>query len=224
MYALDCARYLQCGAAFGSHTLAGSAFTFLTLTCLVPQRNTQFRSQYFSAEFFPQDWSPFLQFPLVWKWFEGFFTVMCERLQWCFDTSHTVLKLGVQILIQRKLYRIYVNPLNSELNSICHLLVLLANLTFIGPCIVNIVQYIFNKMQCYTVYLYLETVLHVSGGISTHHRQLIQLYPQHLVFVTPLLLSAAIVEELEPVWTCCGWLMPHTERSNQFQLFHDSIR
>jgi hypothetical protein len=55
-------------------------------------------------------------------------------------------------------------------------------------------------MQRYTVYLYLETALHVSGGISTHHQERIQLYLQHLVFVTtPLLLSAAIVEELEPV-------------------------
>jgi len=54
-------------------------------------------------------------------------------------------------------------------------------------------------MQHYTVYLYLETALHVSGGISTHHQKCIQLYLQHLVFVTPLLLSAAIVEELEPV-------------------------
>jgi hypothetical protein len=50
-----------------------------------------------------------------------------------------------------------------------------------------------------TVYLYLETALHVSGGISTNHQERIQLYLQHLVFVTPLLLSAAIVEELEPV-------------------------
>jgi hypothetical protein len=54
-------------------------------------------------------------------------------------------------------------------------------------------------MQRYTVYLYLETALHVSGGTSTHHQERIQLYPQHLVFVTPLLLSAAIVEELELV-------------------------
>jgi hypothetical protein len=54
-------------------------------------------------------------------------------------------------------------------------------------------------MQRYTVYLYLETALHVSGGISTHHQERIQFYLQHLVFVTPLLLSAAIVEELEPV-------------------------
>jgi len=45
-----------------------------------------------------------------------------------------------------------------------------------------------NKMQRYTVYLYLETALHVSGGTSTHHQERIQLYLQHLVFVTPLLL------------------------------------
>jgi hypothetical protein len=50
-------------------------------------------------------------------------------------------------------------------------------------------------MQCYTVYLNLETAIHVSGGTSTHHQERIQLYLQHLVFVTPLLLPAAIVEE-----------------------------
>jgi hypothetical protein len=54
-------------------------------------------------------------------------------------------------------------------------------------------------MQRHTVYLYLETALHVSGGASTHHQERKQLYLQHLVFVTPLLLFAAIVEELEPV-------------------------
>jgi len=54
-------------------------------------------------------------------------------------------------------------------------------------------------MQRYTLYLYLETALHVSGGTSTHHQGRIQLYPHHLVFVTPLLLPAAVVEELEPV-------------------------
>jgi hypothetical protein len=59
--------------------------------------------------------------------------------------------------------------------------------------------YISNKMQLYTVYLYLETALHVFGGTSTHHQERKQLYLQHLIFVTPLLLSAAIVEELEPV-------------------------
>ena len=68
-----------------------------------------------------------------------------------------------------------------------------------GQCIVSIFQYISNKMQRYTVYLYLKTALHISGGTSTHHQERIQMYLQHLVFVTPLLLSAAIVEELEPV-------------------------
>ena len=47
--------------------------------------------------------------------------------------------------------------------------------------------------------LYLETALHVSGGNSTHHQERKQLYLQHLVFVTPLLLTAAVVEELELV-------------------------
>ena len=68
-------------------------------------------------------------------------------------------------------------------------------------------------MQRYTVYLYLETALHVSGGTPTQHQERIQLYLQPLLFVTPLLLSAAIDEELEP-----------TAHSNRFQLFHDSGR
>ena len=55
-------------------------------------------------------------------------------------------------------------------------------------------------MQRHTVYLYLETALHVSGGsTTTHHQERIQLYLQHLLFLTPLLLSAVIVEELEHV-------------------------
>jgi hypothetical protein len=70
---------------------------------------------------------------------------------------------------------------------------------FMGPCIVSIFQYISNKMQRYTVYLCLETALHVLAGTSTHHQERIQLYLQHLLFVTPLLLFAAIVEELELV-------------------------
>jgi hypothetical protein len=54
-------------------------------------------------------------------------------------------------------------------------------------------QYTANKMQLYTVHLYLETAVHVSSGTSTHHQQ----YIQHLVFVTLLLLPVAITEELE---------------------------
>jgi hypothetical protein len=81
-----------------------------------------------------------------------------------------------------------INPLNAELNPTCHLIILLGNLTFMGKCIVSIS----NKIQRYTVYLYLETALHVSGGTSTHHQEHIQLYRQHLVF-------AANVEGIEPV-------------------------
>jgi hypothetical protein len=64
-------------------------------------------------------------------------------------------------------------------------------------------------MQRYTVYLYMETALHVLGGTSTHHQERIQLYLQHLVFVTPSLLSVAT---------------PPTAHSNRFQLFRDSGR
>jgi hypothetical protein len=75
-----------------------------------------------------------------------------------------------------------------------------------GTCIESIFQYISNKMQRHTVYLYLETALHVSGGTSTYHQERIHLYLQHLVFVTPLLLSAAVVEELEPTGLSVLWV------------------
>jgi hypothetical protein len=56
----------------------------------------------------------------------------------------------------------YFNPLNAELNPICHSLILLGDLTFMCTCIVSIFQYISNKIQRYTVYLYLEIALHIS--------------------------------------------------------------
>jgi len=51
-------------------------------------------------------------------------------------------------------------------------------------------------MQQYTVYLYLQTALLVSGGISTHHQELISLYLQYLALLRPLLL---------PVMNVTGW-------------------
>jgi hypothetical protein len=62
----------------------------------------------------------------------------------------------------------------------------------------NIPIYIQQDATLHSLF-YLETALHVSGGTSTHHQERKQLYLQHLVFVTPLLLSSAIVEELELV-------------------------
>ena len=60
----------------------------------------------------------------------------------------------------------------------------------------NILIYIQQDATLHSLF-YLETALHVSGG--THHQERKQLYLQHLVFVTPLLLSAAIVKEMELV-------------------------
>ena len=62
----------------------------------------------------------------------------------------------------------------------------------------NILIYIQQDATLHSLF-YLETALHVSRGNSTHHQERKQLYLQHLVLVTPLLLSAAIVEELELV-------------------------
>jgi len=62
----------------------------------------------------------------------------------------------------------------------------------------NILIYIQQDATLHSLF-YLETALHGSGGTITSHQERKQLYLQHLVFVTPLLLSAAIVEELELV-------------------------
>jgi len=62
----------------------------------------------------------------------------------------------------------------------------------------NILKYIQQDATLHSLF-YLETALNVSGGTTTHHQERKQLYLQHLSFVTPLLLPAAIVEELELV-------------------------
>ena len=62
----------------------------------------------------------------------------------------------------------------------------------------NILIYIQQDATLHSLF-YLQTALHVSGGTIIHRQESKQLYLQHLVFVTLLLLSAAIVEELEPV-------------------------
>ena len=54
----------------------------------------------------------------------------------------------------------------------------------------NIPIYIQQDAMLHSLF-YLETALHVLGGTTTHHRERKQLYLQHLVFVTLLLLPAA---------------------------------
>jgi hypothetical protein len=56
----------------------------------------------------------------------------------------------------------------------------------------NILIYIQPDAMLHSLF-YLESALLVSGGTATHHQER-KLYLQHLVFVTPLLLSAPIVE------------------------------
>jgi hypothetical protein len=55
----------------------------------------------------------------------------------------------------------------------------------------NILIYVQQGATLHSLF-YLETALLVSGGTSTHHQERKQLYLQHLVFVRPLLLPAAI--------------------------------
>ena len=62
----------------------------------------------------------------------------------------------------------------------------------------HILIYIQHDATLHSLF-YLETALHVSGGTITHYQERKQLYLQHLVFVTLLLLSVTIVEELELV-------------------------
>jgi hypothetical protein len=60
----------------------------------------------------------------------------------------------------------------------------------------NILIYIQPSVTLHSLF-YPEAALHISGGITTHHQERKHLYLQHPVFVTPLLLPAAILEELD---------------------------
>jgi hypothetical protein len=65
-----------------------------------------------------------------------------------------------------------------------------------GKVVTYILIYIPQDATSHSLF-YVEAALHVSGSTSTHNQERIQLNLQHLVFVTPLLLPAAIVEELK---------------------------
>jgi hypothetical protein len=71
----------------------------------------------------------------------------------------------------------------------------------------NILIYIQQDATLHSLF-YLETALHVSGGIITHHQERKELYLRHLVFVTLLLLYATIVEALELVYATHSTLKP----------------
>jgi hypothetical protein len=110
------------------------------------------------------------------------------------------------------------NPLNAELNPICHLLILLGDLTFMGPCIVSIFQQdatlhiLFISENCSTCFGW---YFHPSSGAHTTASTASGIF--HTV-------TAICRYQLEPVLVCCGWRTPPTAHSNRFQLFHDSGR
>jgi hypothetical protein len=72
-----------------------------------------------------------------------------------------------------------------------------------------------NAPNSIPIHIQQDATLHslfISGNCSYMFREVLlpiirsaNNYLQHLVIVTPLLLSAALVEELELVWVCCGW-------------------
>jgi hypothetical protein len=82
----------------------------------------------------------------------------------------------------------------------------------------NILIYIQQDVTLHSLF-YLETALHVLGGTTNHHEERKQLYLQHLVFVTPLLPSAAIPDAVNTV-VCApddGWWY-HPKHVEQFQI------
>jgi MFS-type transporter involved in bile tolerance (Atg22 family) len=46
------------------------------------------------------------------------------------------------------------------------------NITFMGPCIVNVFLSITNEMQRYTIFFIVVSALHVLSGFSTQHQEL----------------------------------------------------
>jgi hypothetical protein len=57
--------------------------------------------------------------------------------------------------------RMVLNPLNAELNPICHFLVLLGDLTFMGSCIVSIFQYIYPTRCNVTQFIHIWKLLYM---------------------------------------------------------------
>jgi hypothetical protein len=62
-----------------------------------------------------------------------------------------------------------VNPLNAELNPICHLLVLLGDLTAMGPCIVSIFQYSYIQQDATLHSLFISENCSTCFGWYFHH-------------------------------------------------------
>ena len=80
----------------------------------------------------------------------------------------------------------------------------------------NILIYIQQDETLHSLF-HLETALHISGGTTTHHQERKQLYLQHVVFVRPLLLPAAIAKTGLHV---SGGTTTHHQERKQLYLQH----
>jgi len=56
------------------------------------------------------------------------------------------------------------------------------------------IKYIQQDATLHSLF-YLETAVYASGSASTHNQEGKQLYLEHMVFITPLLLPAAIAAD-----------------------------
>jgi hypothetical protein len=74
----------------------------------------------------------------------------------------------------------------------------------------NILTYIQQDAMLHSLF-YLEIALHVSAGTTTHHQEHKQLYLQHLVFVTQLMLPVAIAAGSSNANNCIYgiWYLSH---------------
>jgi hypothetical protein len=91
-----------------------------------------------------------LYYPLTdWPRSSNYLNQSSDRYTYCRPFKHRAAVYPDSVWLSTQTAVISLNPLNAELNPICHLLILL-DLKFMGPFIVSIS----NKMQLYTLYLY----------------------------------------------------------------------
>jgi len=101
----------------------------------------------------------------------------------------------------------------------------ISHLTFRGPCIVSIFLLICFQQDATLHRSFISgKLLYIFRVESTLIIRSTQLYLQYPVLVKPLLLPAAIVDELELVWVWCGNCMRfHPKNVEQFSRNKSSV-
>ena len=70
-----------------------------------------------------------------------------------------------------------------------------------------------TRCNVFSIYLFLWVALHVSGGSSAHHQEYKTVHIA-LGIVKPILLPAAVVDEMELAWMCTWRRMPPSAHSS----------